>query len=187
MADGNIELKNPGRRWILQAGAALGGGLLVGAVPAAEAAAQGPKAAFFEPNAWVRVGRDGVVTIILPKSEMGQGINTALPVMVAEELSVDIDQVRVEFAPAGAKYGVGDMGQLTGGSTSVRTTFGPMRQAGAAARTMLVAAAAKAWGVDAAACTAQSCQVLHVSTGRKLDYGALVDAAAALPAPEQLC
>jgi CO/xanthine dehydrogenase Mo-binding subunit len=187
MADGEMNLSNqtqPSRRWILQAGAALGGGLLVGAAPAAMA--QGPKAAFFQPNVWVRVGRDGLVTVILPKSEMGQGVNTALPLMVAEELSVDVDQIRVELAPAGAKYGAGEMGQTTGGSTSVRTTFTPLRQAGAAARVMLVAAAAKAWKVDVASCTTQSCQVLHVSTGRKMDYGALVDVAATLPVPEKV-
>jgi isoquinoline 1-oxidoreductase beta subunit len=187
MADGEMNLSSellPNRRWLLKAGAALGGGLLVGAAPANAATAA--KAAFFQPNVWVRVGRDGIVTVILPKSEMGQGVNTAIPVMVAEELSVDLDQVRVEFAPAGTKYGAGDMGQTTGGSTSIRTTYAPMRQAGATARTMLVLAAAKAWGVDTASCTAQSCQVLHISTGRKMDYGALVDAAAALPTPEKV-
>jgi CO/xanthine dehydrogenase Mo-binding subunit len=197
MADGEMNLSNeisgdvlakPSRRWVLQAGAALGGGLLVGAVGvnAAAAATAAGKAPYFQPNVWVRVGRDGLVTVILPKSEMGQGVNTALPLMVAEELSVDVDQIRVELAPAGAKYGAGEMGQTTGGSTSVRTTFEPLRQAGAAARVMLVAAAAKAWNVDTASCTTANCQVLHVSTGRKMDYGALVDAAATIPAPEKV-
>ena len=151
MADGETTLPKMNRRRLLQVGAAVGGGLLVG-FQTAGARAQAARAAYFSPNAWVRVGRDGYVTLMLPKTEMGQGILTTLAMLTAEELEVDLDQVKVELPPADARYGMGPFGQGTGGSTSVRQTWAPMRQAAATARAMIVQAAAKQWNVAADSC-----------------------------------
>ena len=182
MADGETTVSKMNRRAFLQAGAAVGGGLLVG-FQVDPALAQTARAAYFAPNAWVRVGRDGFVTLMLPKSEMGQGILTTLAMLTAEELEVDLDQVRVEIPPADKRFAMGPFGQGTGGSTSVRQTWEPMRQAAATARAMIVEAAAKQWNVAADSCRAEKCQVIHVSSGRRIDYGRLVDVAATLPAP----
>ena len=174
--------------------AAAGGGLLLGcrvdaparAASAKAAAAAGPPA--FAPNAFVRVGTDNVVTVIMPQAEMGQGISTALPMMVAEELEVGLDQVRVEPAPGDDRvYANPGLGfQVTGGSTSVRAFYEPMRQAGAAARSMLVAAAAGSWGVDPASCRGENGTVIHSGTGRKVTYGEVAERAAKLPVPDKM-
>ena len=149
-------------------------------------ASAGPPA--FAPNAFVRVGTDNVVTVMLPQAEMGQGILTALPMMVAEELEVGLDQVRVEHAPGDDRlYANPDLGfQATGGSTSVRAFYEPMRQAGAAARSMLVAAAAQSWGVDPASCRAEKGTVIHSGTGRTVTYGEVAERAAKLPVPDKV-
>ena len=180
------------RREILVAGAAAGGGLLLGlrleARPRVlQAAAKGTPAAF-APNAFIRIGRDGRVTMIVAQVEMGQGTYTSMPMLLAEELEVGLDQVEVEHAPPDDKlYGLPGFGlQFTGSSTSVRLLYGPLRRAGAAARTMLVAAAAQTWKVDAASCRAQRGVVIHTPTGRKLAYGALADKAARQPVPTQV-
>src|SRR4029079_18385204 len=117
----------------------------------------------FAPNAFVRVGTDDVVTVMLPQAEMGQGVFTTLPMMVAEELEVGLQQVRVEHAPGDDRiYANPGLGfQVTGGSTSTRAFYEPMRQAGAAARSLLVAAAAQSWGVDPASCRAEKGSVIH--------------------------
>ena len=184
MADG--EHINLSRRGLLQAGAAVGGGLIVGIEinGPAQAAASGKA---FEPHAFIQIGRDGMVTLVMPKVEMGQGIYTALTLLIAEELEADLDRVRLAHSPADEKkFGVPPLGQTTGGSTSIRSLWEPTRKAGAVARTLLIAAAAEQWKVGADDCRANNCQVLHVSTGRKLDYAALVDRAAKLPAPEKV-
>lgn len=192
MQDSNQFLPTPHltRRTLLKAAGA-GGALLMSVqlpllATKAFAAPEGAARATF--NAVVRIGSDDVVTLVMPRAEMGQGVYTALSMMIAEELEVDLARVRLEHAPADDKlYGRPDVGvQVTGGSGSVRTAWLPMRQAGATARTMLVAAAAQTWGVDPAACTAKDGSVLHTGSGRRLRYGELAARAAQLPVPTQV-
>jgi isoquinoline 1-oxidoreductase beta subunit len=133
----------------------------------------------FIPNAYLRIAPDGTVTILVHRTEMGQGVNTAVPMMLAEELEVAWTDIRIEQAPADRVYG----DQVTGGSASISSSYGPVRQAGAAARMMLVAAAAQTWGVDVAECTAENSIVTHTSTGQQLSYGELVPTAATLEPP----
>ncbi len=169
--------------------AAAGGGLLLGCrVDGPRRAAPDASPPAFAPNAYVRVGTDGVVTVILPQAEMGQGILTALAMLVAEELETGLDQVRVEHAPGDDRiYANPRLGfQATGGSTSVRAFYEPMRQAGAVARTMLVAAAAESWGVEPAACRAEQGSVIHPASGRKVAYGEVAERAAKLPVPQKV-
>ena len=140
----------------------------------------------FEPNAFVRIGQDGLVTITIPQVEMGQGTFTSCPMLLAEELEVDLSQVQVEQAPPNEKlYGNPLLGglQATGNSNSIRAFYEPLRQAGATARTMLITAAANTWRVDASACSAEKGVVTHAATGRKLTYGELADKAATLSPP----
>ncbi len=134
-------------------------------------------------NAYVRVEPDGGVILIMPKVEMGQGTFTSLPMLVAEELEVDLAGIQVEHAPPAPDiYGVqGD--QSTGGSTSIRDCWVPLRKAGATARMMLIAAAAARWGVPPAACRAQRAEVIHDASGRRAGYGSLAQAAASQPVP----
>jgi isoquinoline 1-oxidoreductase subunit beta len=175
------------RREFIQMVAAAGGGLVLAvAFPRRRArAAEGGKP--FAPNAFVRIGADGVVTILVGKSEMGQGVATALPMLVCEELAVEPTEVKVEFAPEDKAYYAWfnpKMGfQLTGGSNSVKSSFEPLREAGAVARELLIAAAAQKWNVKPAACHADKGFVIGPG-GKKLAYGALAEAAAALPVPE---
>jgi CO/xanthine dehydrogenase Mo-binding subunit len=181
------------RRDFVAVMAAAGGGLLLGcrvdesrgAAPAATTSAPGASPPAFAPNAFVRVGADDVVTVILPQAEMGQGIYTALPMLVAEELEVPLGQVRVEQASGDDRLYANPLFgfQATGGSTSTRAFHEPMRQAGAAARTMLVAAAAQSWDVDPASCRAEQGAVIHLGTGRKVTYGQVAERAAKLPLP----
>jgi len=177
------------RRQLLVASAAAGGGLLLAwhldALPRALAAtAQGTRPAF-APNAFVRIGSDGRVTLIMCQVEMGQGTYTSMPMLLAEELEVGLDQVHLEHAPPDDKlYGLPGFGiQVTGASTSVRLLYEPLRRAGATARTMLVAAAAQTWKVDAASCRARKGVVTHTPTGRTLSYGVLAGKAAKQPVP----
>ena len=170
------------RRAFLQAGTAAGGGLLLAfSLPVRFAKA----IAEFAPNAFIRIDDAGVVTLVMHKVEMGQGTYTAMSMLLAEELEVDLNRVRLEHAPADdARYAEPFFGvQETGGSTSVRGNFEPLRRAGATARTMLVAAAAAAWKVDPNSCRAEHGTVVHGPSGRTTDYGALVDRAARLPLP----
>ena len=183
MADGETMMSRTttagklSRRGFLSAGAAAGGGLMIGFDMFGEAKAQ--TIAFFKPNAFIKIDREGMVTVVLTHSEMGQGINTSSAVIIAEELGVTLDRVRTEWCEA-------EQGEITGGSQTTRNSFKPLSEAGAAARTMLVAAAAKAWGVTADSCTAGDCKVTHVSTGQSLDYGKLVDVAATMPVPAKV-
>jgi isoquinoline 1-oxidoreductase beta subunit len=182
------------RRTFLQASAAASGGLLVSfSLPAPirgtlGAAVPPPPGSDFAPNAFIRIDRDGQVTLMMHKVEMGQGTYTSMPMLVAEELEVDLSQVHLEHAPpddalyAEPLFGV----QETGGSTSVRGNWEPLRRAGATARSMLVAAAAQTWTVDPTSCRAAQGAVIHGATGRSLGYGALVERAAALPVPRRV-
>lgn len=134
----------------------------------------------FAPNAWLKISKDGTVTITVAKSEMGQGVRTALPMIVAEELDADWSKVKIEQAVADGRYG----GMGTGGSTSVRTSWDRLRKAGAAARQMLLQAAAARWGVPADECRTESGAVFHTPSNRTLPYGELIEEASRLPIPE---
>ncbi len=174
------------RRRFLEAGAAAGGGLLL-SVSLPFAAGEAEAADTFAPNAFIRIDGDGQIVLTMPYVEMGQGTYTAIPMLIAEELEVDLSQVRVEHAPPNEKlYGNPLLGgiQATGNSNAVRASWQPLRQAGATARTMLISAAAKRWNVDPASCHAQSGEVLHAPTGRSFKYGELAADAARLPVPE---
>jgi isoquinoline 1-oxidoreductase beta subunit len=141
----------------------------------------------FAPNAWLRIDRDGIVTVIVDRSEMGQGVSTALPMLVAEELDADWSRVRYEFAPANeAYYNPLLSAQLTGGSTAVAAAWEPLRRAGATARAMLLAAAAAEWGVPAGECRTESGEVVHDPSGRRAGYGSLATRAASVPVPESV-
>src|SRR5256886_7234274 len=170
------------RRELLKTGAAAGAGLVTGlCLPAFDpraphaAAAPGP----FKPNAWIEIAPDGAVTIWTGRSEMGQGVRTAMPMIVAEELEADWARVRVAQADADPAYG----DQFTVGSRSIRSGFEPLRKAGAAARDMLIGAAALTWNVSRETCRARNGTVEHVPTGRRLGYGDLTARAATLPVP----
>src|SRR3989454_491639 len=141
----------------------------------------------FAPNAWLRIGADDSVLVIVDRSEMGQGVTTSLPMLLAEELEADWTKIRFEFAPADKAYINQLFGiQGTGGSSSVRAAWKPLREAGAQARTMLIAAAAQTWSVEPASCRAEAGAVIHVATNRRLTYGALAQRAAALPVPPEV-
>ncbi|HVH08985.1 MAG TPA: xanthine dehydrogenase family protein molybdopterin-binding subunit [Gemmatimonadales bacterium] len=135
----------------------------------------------FAPNAWLRVGSDGIVTLTVDKSEMGQGTHTGLAMILAEELEADWGKVRLGPVPENAAGWSRRMS--TGGSTAIRTSWDILRKAGAAAREMLVSAAATTWNVDRAACRAERGSVVHAATKRRLSYGQLVQRAATLPVP----
>ena len=179
------------RRELLLASAASTGGLLLGwfqAGPRVAAAAAKGASTEFAPNAFIRIGKDGRVTLIMCQVEMGQGTYTSMSMLMAEELEVGLDQVKLEHAPPDDKLYANPLfgDQETGASTSVRVFFDPLRRAGATARTMLVAAAAQTWKVDPASCQANRAVVTHTPTGRKLTYGALAEKAAKLPVPTQV-
>jgi isoquinoline 1-oxidoreductase subunit beta len=168
------------REFLLTTSAASAGLVIAFHLPAVLRDRAEAAAASMTPNAWLRVDATGVVTVMIARSEMGQGVRTAIPMLVAEELEADWRLVRFEQARPAAKYG--DMG--TGGSQSMRSLHEPLRKAGAQAREMLITAAAQAWGVDRAACRAENGAVVHDASARRQSYGALVAAAAALPVPE---
>jgi len=176
------------RRKLLQAGAAAGGGLLLSlSLPVANDEAEAAGGDGFAPNAFIRIGGDGQIVLTMPSVEMGQGTYTSIPMLIAEELEVDLTQVRLEHAPPNEKlYGNPLLGgaQATGNSNAVRAAWQPLRQAGATARTMLVSAAAKRWNVDPASCHVQSGEVRHAPTGRSSKYGELAADAARMPVPE---
>jgi isoquinoline 1-oxidoreductase subunit beta len=171
------------RRRFLQVSATIAGGIAIqvtlGYAARSRPAARAPSIL----NAYVRIEPDGGITLIMPKVEMGQGTFTSLPMLVAEELEVDLGSVTVEHAPPAPDiYGVqGD--QSTGGSTSIRDCWVPLRKAGATARIMLVSAAAKNWGVAASACRAERGEVIHDASGRRATYASLARAAASQPVP----
>ena len=147
-------------------------------VPVGKASARAPSAPF-APNAFIRIERSGKVTLIMPQVEMGQGIYTAHAMMLADELDAAWDSISVEAAPPDTALYANPIltVQATGNSNSVRAFWLPLRRAAAASRAMLVAAAARRWRIDPAACTAENGEVIHRASGRTLPYGALVDAA----------
>jgi isoquinoline 1-oxidoreductase beta subunit len=164
------------RREFLAVGAAAGAGLVIGFyLPHGSSGSKDT----FAPNAYLKITPDGKITIVVARSEMGQGVQTSLPMILAEELEADWKQIVVEQAGASTLYG----DQTTGGSASVRTTWDPMRKAGAAAREMLISAAAIKWGVPRASCKAQNSAVVHADSNRRLTYGQLASKASTLQIP----
>ena len=172
------------RRAFLETAGAAGAGLVISFYLPSGLRFRSPTAGPFAPNAWLRIGEDESVLVIVDRSEMGQGVTTALPMLLAEELEADWSRIRIEFAPADKAYTNPMFGmQGTGGSTSVRAAYTPLRKAGAAARELLVAAAAQTWGVEKAECRAERGAVVHARSKRRLTYGKLVTKAATLGAP----
>jgi isoquinoline 1-oxidoreductase beta subunit len=177
------------RRSFLQAGAAAGGGLMLSlSLPAAMGEAEAAGGETFAPNAFIRIQSDGRIVLTMPYVEMGQGTYTAIPMLIAEELEVDLEQVRLEHAPPNEKLYVNPLlgVQATGNSNAIRGAWQPLRQAGAAARTMLAAAAAKRWNIDPASCRAERGEIVHAPTGRRIGYGELAADAAHLPVPDSV-
>ncbi len=175
------------RREFLETAGTVGAGLVIGFhVPAAGRRAFVPAAPWWA-DAWLRIGSDDSVVVVVDRSEMGQGVTTSLPMLLAEELDADWTRIKIEFAPAAKQYFNPLFGmQGTGGSTSVRAAWMPLRKAGAAARDMLVTAAAATWKVPKTECHAERGAVVHPASKRRLTYGALVAAAAALPVPQDV-
>jgi len=179
---------NISRRVFLKTGALLGGGLIIGCAlpshrPVGEAV---PAASPLMLNAFICIAPDDTVTIMVNHSEMGQGVYTSLPMLVNEELEADWAKIRIEAAPVDAVYNHTAYGmQMTGGSSSVWSEYDRLRQMGAAAREMLIAAAAKEWKVEPSICRAEKGLVIH-SSGKKLSYGKLAEKAAAMPVPKDV-
>lgn len=183
-----------GRREFLRVSFVVGVGLVVGyaspnklaarSEPSSGASsAQGP---VLTPNAWIRIAQDSTVTVVVNHSEMGQGIFTALAMIVAEELDADWSKVRTEMASMDPIYANPAIGmQATGGSTSVRTCWDELRKAGAVTRALLISAAAATWGVPVRECQTVSGKVVHESSGRALSYGDLTAKAATMPVPRE--
>lgn len=176
------ELIDRSRRRFIVATTAVGGGFVL--APLIEGCAPGEDASLrqFAPNPWLRIGPDGAVTVYLSEVELGQGVMTALPALVAEELEVELDAITVEPAPLTADYG----SQRTGSSESVRNAWDVLREAGATAREMLKAAASRAWGVAPEDCVARDGRVHHAASGRSSSYGELVALAADVPVPSHV-
>src|SRR4029453_641197 len=198
---GNTVTTNPSRRMpsaslssrrvFLKATAVAGGGLLLGVSwPAAAAKLAGgakasPGADQIALTAWVRVTRDNRVTLIVSQAEIGQGISTTLPAILADELGADWDSVALETAPYDPAYGNPKYKWMfTGNSESIQAFYDHMRQMGAGARTMLIQAAAARWGVPVAECRAESSAIVHVS-GKRLSFGDVAEEAARLPVPDK--
>ena len=185
------DTNNHSRRKFIQTGAAVGGGLLLSFyLPAFGKGIKNagiPAPANFIPNAFIRIGTDDVVTVIVNHSEMGQGAYTSLPMLVADELEADWTKIRFESAPVDPAYNHIFFGmQATGGSTSTTTEWDRFRKAGATGKYMLIAAAAQTWNVDPSTCKAEKGYIIHSSSGRKLSYGQLVEKAATITAPENV-
>jgi isoquinoline 1-oxidoreductase subunit beta len=182
---------NFNRRKFIQTGAIVGGGILLGFhMPAFGKGLQKagiPEVAPLVPNAFIRIGADNVVTVIVNHSEMGQGSYTSLPMLIADELDADWSKVRFEAAPVSPVYNHPAFGmQATGGSTSTHIEWDRYRKAGATGRYMLVTAAAQTWSVDPSTCRTENGYVIHTTSGRKLSYGQLVEKAAAVAAPKDV-
>lgn len=186
----NIASVEQSRRGFLKIAAAAGGGLMVGfwSLPG-EASAASAKAvtAPADLNAFIAIGADDTITLTMPKVEMGQGTYTSIPMLIAEELEVDMDKIALRHAPPNPKvYGAPFGDQFTGGSTTIRLMWEPMRQTGAAARMVLIQAAADQWQVAPDSCHAEHGEVVHAASGRRIKYGRLVQAAGKLPVPEKI-
>jgi isoquinoline 1-oxidoreductase subunit beta len=171
----SAEMRGLSRRELLKTGAA-SVLLLSFKLPVARAASD-----TFAPNAFIRVGDDDVVTLVMPQVEMGQGIYTTVGMILADELDADFDKVVLQHAPPDKAYVNPIFGvQATGGSTSVRAFWDPLRKAGASARAMLVEAAAQQWSVDPSTCRTSNSEVIHDASGRKVGYGAIAALAATM-------
>lgn len=188
-----IDKKRISRRRFLKWGALGGGGLLLGVyfgfggeLVKGTGAVWGDSAEAFTPNAWLKIAGDGEITVRINHSEMGQGVTTGLAMIIAEELEADWEKIVVEIAPAESVYKNPEFNsQFTGDSTSIRSSWDILRQAGAVAREMLIAAAAMTWEVSVAECKAERGTIIHIPTGESLGYGQLVPIAAKLPIPAE--
>jgi isoquinoline 1-oxidoreductase beta subunit len=185
--------KQINRRDFLKVSSLAGGGFLLGfsfygcqtapappKLPSVLPDIEDPNTAYFEMDTFLKIGTNGKVSIISANPEIGQGVKTSLPMLVAEELEVDWKDVKVEQGDLNPKYGP----QWTGGSTAVPRAWEPLRKVGAAARTLLITAAATQWGVDASECKAENGVVYHESSQQQLSYGELAEAASKLEAPD---
>jgi isoquinoline 1-oxidoreductase subunit beta len=177
------------RREFVSVLTAAGGSLLLGyRVGEGQRVASVASAPGFAPNAFIRIAPDGSITLFMPQAEMGQGTHTSMSMLLAEELEVTPEQVRLEHAPPDDRLYANPLfgEQITGASSSIRMFYEPLRRAGATARAMLIAAAAASWNVDAASCRARKGVVTHTPTGRSLSYGALAAKAATVPVPDKI-
>lgn len=171
-------MKTLSRRGFIKTSVVAGTGLVIGFHLPLKSEAQDSTS--FAPNAYLKITADGKITIVVARSEMGQGVRTSLPMILAEELEADWKHISIEQAGASTLFG----DQTTGGSASVRTTWDPMRKAGAQAREMLVSAAAQKWKVSKEACKAVNSFVIHSASGKKLSYAQLANDAGKLPVPD---
>src|SRR5579863_1893712 len=191
MLAGKMISRSPSRREFIK-GAAAGGFLLGFYVPAraVNEPEQTPRdtKGQFAPNAFIRIDRLGTTTLVMPQVEMGQGIYTGVAMILAEELDADAARIILEHAPPNEKLYTNPLLsiQATGGSTSLRAFWTPLRTAGASARAMLVQAAAQQWQVDPASCTTANSEVMHKASGRRLSYGALALAASSEVPPKDV-
>lgn len=175
------------RRNFLISSAVVGGGFVLSlSLPFDDGKAAAAET--FTPNAFVRVGSDDQIILTMPYVEMGQGTYTSIPMLIAEELEVGLHQVRLEHAPPNEKLYANPMlgVQATGNSNALRGGWKPLREAGATAKAMLVAAAAKRWGIDAKSCRAHDGEVIHEASGKRLRYGELTADAAQVPIPDKV-
>jgi len=187
----SMSVQGASRREFLKGSAALLGGLVIGFYLPGKGgrayAADAPPKQVYPPNAFIRIATDDSITIVVNKSEMGQGVYTSLPMLIAEELEADWSRIKVESAPVASVYNHTGFGmQLTGGSSSIPSSWEQLRRVGASARVLLVRAAAQQWGVPEAECHAENSLVNHAKSGKKLSYGKLADAAAKLPLPDNV-
>ncbi|HEX9424346.1 MAG TPA: xanthine dehydrogenase family protein molybdopterin-binding subunit [Pyrinomonadaceae bacterium] len=185
------------RRDFLKTGAAVGGGLLIslylpelakaGVTASSPGKSKFVEPATFAPNAFIRIGTDDTITVIVNKSEMGQGVYTSLPMLIAEELEADWNKIKVESAPVDQAYAHPVFGiQMTGGSTSTASEWERFRKAGATARIMLIAAAAQNWKVGPQSLRAEKGNVIHAPSGRQASFGSLANLAATLTPPKDV-
>ncbi|RKZ91353.1 MAG: xanthine dehydrogenase family protein molybdopterin-binding subunit [Candidatus Parabeggiatoa sp. nov. 1] len=181
-----MDTLNVSRRNFLKSTATVAGGLIIGFhLPHNSRLAQAAETTETAINAWLRIGTDDSVTVMMAHSEMGQGVHTSLPMLVAEELEADWRNIQIETSPIGGVYQNPAMGmQITGGSTSVRLRWEMLRTAGAAAREVLIEAAAQQWQVQPENCRAALGKVIHTNSGQTLSYGQLAEAAAKLMPPD---
>jgi isoquinoline 1-oxidoreductase beta subunit len=185
-----MEESNLERRQFLKLTVAAGGGLFIGFhLPSLAESRDGYHLGgnHFSPNSWIHLAPDDTVTLIVATSELGQGSMTAIPMLLAEELEADWAKVKVAPAPVNADFNNPlSKKQSTGGSTAVRGYWKSLPHVGASTRELLIAAAAKTWGVAASECHARNSEVIHAASGRRLRYGALLDAAAKLTPPDEV-
>ena len=186
----DMAAQNPARRKFLKDSAALMGGLVIGFYLPMKGgrayAADAPPKPVYPPNAFIRIAPDDSITIVVNKSEMGQGVYTSLPMLIAEELEADWSRISVESAPVAAVYNHTAFAmQMTGGSSSIPSSWEQLRRVGASGRMMLIRAAAQQWGVPESECHAANSQVIHAER-QEASYGALADAADKLPLPDNV-